>query len=157
DRSIGVKKALITPSMYAAREKGPLRFWHNHPSTGSISGDDWHVPSELENVEIVAVTVSGTLYVGRMAHWDDVLSPVLKIFPRLAADVEFFMSDFAKKKDCLLLHTNMEHLQGHILNLSMSKCDVVQYACTLSAVDQDLYDAGVIQRLVPAALEYAED
>jgi hypothetical protein len=136
DESVGYKSAEVTEKMRCAMESGRVRLWHNHPSGGSISDKDWELAGISEGPEILAVTVSGTIYVGRMTEWPDRFDSVMREnFRALATDLNSVLQQFTREQKVFDERLASDHLDGHLLNLCMAKCGVVRYAAVLSVSD----------------------
>lgn len=136
DTSVGYKSAEVTDKMRSAIEAGCARMWHNHPSRGSISDSDWILAGCTERTEILAVTVSETIYVGRMMEWPDAFDAVMREnFRRLASDLDNVLQQHTLTKETFNERLDSAHLDGHLLNLSLAYCGVVRYAALLSSED----------------------
>jgi len=136
DTSVGYKSAEVTDKMRNAIEAGCARMWHNHPSRGSISDSDWMLAGCTERTEILAVTVSETIYVGRMMEWPDSFDAVMgENFRRIAGDLDNVLQQHTLANETFNERLDSAHLDGHLLNLSLAYCGVVRYAALLSSED----------------------
>lgn len=130
DTSIGDHKAApVTDAMKDAAEKGPVRFWHNHPSRDSISHSDWNLAGTIPTIEILAANEGGSLFVGRMLDWADGMDRVIAQFVTISGVVEQRMSDALKTAGVDIDDVvAFSHRTGHVMNLAMARCGLVEYA-----------------------------
>lgn len=157
DMSIGVKGAPVTDVMNTAIERGRgVRQWHNHPSQDSLSHYDWNCAGCSPHLEILALNKRGSIFVGRIADWDDRLHHVLSWLPRLFEDLERHMNQRAKQGglDVSLLCA-LSEFTGHVLNSALAACSPVRYAYYLMPDDQGVIDACSQLRIVEDGRNYA--
>ena len=157
-RSIGRKAAPFTPEMDAAIAAGVgLRFWHNHPSQDSLSHQDWFCAGLSERVEVLALNANGSIFVGRIASWDDRLHELLPWLPRLAADLEFHIENLAKQRGLSIEYVvGLASLTGHILNIALANKMPVRYAFCLLAKDQATVLAADAMAIVADGVAFSE-
>ena len=157
-RSTGRKAAPITPEIESAiTAGGGVRQWHNHPSQDSLSHHDWLCAGVSDKVEVLALNVRGSIFVGRIVTWDDRLHRLLEWLPRLAADLEMHVDGLAKKRglDAVIL-VAMASLTGHILNTALANTMPVRYAYALKNADQMTLAAADALSLIADAIAFAE-
>jgi hypothetical protein len=157
-RSIGRKAAPFTPEMDAAiAAGGGVRQWHNHPSQDSLSHQDWLCAGLSERVEVLAVNANGSIFVGRVATWDDRLHELLPWLPRLAADLELHIDAQAKQRGLAIEHlVGLATLTGHILNTALANKMPVRYAFCLLAKDQATVLAAEALAIVADGIAFSE-
>lgn len=143
DISVGVKAAPVTNAMKTAIEGGSgVRQWHNHPSQDSLSHHDWECAGCSPDLEILALNERGSIFVGRIADWDDRLHHVFPWLPRLSGDLEIHMDQCAKKAGLnASLRYALRKFTGHVLNSALAACSPIRYAYHLMPDDQAVIDA----------------
>jgi hypothetical protein len=153
DISTGAREAPFSPRMKAEMAAGAeLRFWHNHPSNDSLSADDWRAASVSANIEVVALTSKGSMFVGRVPDWDDQLEIVFKNIPQIAGFAQIELMKL-EKSDPSRNASAIEHLVGHLINVELATRKLLSYAFDLSEVDRTaLQDASAKADL--AAVEH---
>lgn len=133
----GLKGVPLTPEMKQAMKDGNVRFWHNHPSRGSISDADWTVLGSTEQTEILAVTLEGSFFVGRITKWPEEIEAVMgEKFRRLAGDIDTHLQSKMSGLGMIDARLQSQHLDGHLLNEALSAAGVVRYAALLSSSDE---------------------
>ena len=130
DTSTGRKEAEITDGMRDAIlcQEG-VRLWHNHPSQGSLSHSDWWAACTSPDLEVLALTTRGSIFVGRVVEYRDEFEALFQWLPRLAGDLELHMDDHAKlsgsKAEDIIA---IPRMVGHALNLGLADACSVRYA-----------------------------
>ena len=115
---------------------GAVRQWHNHPSRDSLSSHDWFCAGASPNMEVLALNVHGSIFVGRIVDWDNRLHPLLAWLPELAADLEFHMDGLARERGLdPELRVELATKTGHVLNLALARTMPVRYAFRLLGRD----------------------
>lgn len=156
DRSTGHKAADLTDSMKLAAAEQPVRFWHNHPSQDSLSHHDWRLAATTNLIEVLALNESGSLFVGRVLAPHSNLDDLLCRFSRIAEGLELTMSNFAKSVGMSIDdEISFSQRTSHVLNLAMSRCQVVAYAYRLSACDTATMKAAEGLGVVAKGLDFA--
>lgn len=150
----GRKGVELSDEIVAARQAGPVRLWHNHPSKSSISCADWRIAGATDQTEIVAVTVNDTFFVGRMMDWFDQHDAVFASFGCLAGMLTFELQNYSTMNRCLYERIDFEHLDGHLVNLALCQLGMVRYAARLSQKDQKIFDAAANVGLVKVGIDY---
>jgi hypothetical protein len=130
DASTGRKEAGLTDRMRDAilGQEG-VRLWHNHPSQGSLSHGDWWAASTSSDLEVLAVTTRGSIFVGRVVDYRDEFQALFQWLPRLAGDLELHIDNRAKlsgSKDEDII--TLPRFVGHVLNLALADACGVRYA-----------------------------
>lgn len=157
DISTGDKAAPITQLMRdaIAAEKG-VRLWHNHPSQDSLSHHDWLCSGASSELEVLAVNVRGSMFVGRIELWDDRLHKLLEWLPRLAADLEFYMSNISRERNLDLdAVCELPKFTGHVLNSALANHGLVQYGYRFLPIDQTLIDVFTSSNIIVDGASYA--
>lgn len=139
DMATGRGRVDLTEKMNSAIvAKEPVRLWHNHPSQDSLSHQDWKSAATTSSLEIVALNDGGSIFVGRIREWRNEIEDVLRQSMRIAADLEFKMSNFAKAANMDIDHLiAFSKRTSHVLNLAMARCQVAEYAYHLSDENRD--------------------
>ncbi len=133
DITSGMREAPLSRKMRDAMEAGSaLRLWHNHPSNDSLSAEDWKVASVSPDIEVVALTSTGSTFVGRVPDWDDRLEIAFKHIPQIAgfAQIEVLKANKGYP------HTALDNLVGHLIGCELASRKLLRYAHRLSARDQ---------------------
>jgi hypothetical protein len=157
-RSTGRNAANFTPEMDAALVAGGgVRYWHNHPSRQSLSHFDWLHAGKCETVEVLALNVHGSIYVGRIVEWDDRLHELLPSFPELSGYLEIHLDGLAKTRGLSdLLWPALSYLTGHILNTALAKTMPVRYAFCLMNGDASTEQAANALEIIKDGIDFAE-
>ena len=156
DTFTGRKAAALTARMKLIAEEQSVRFWHNHPSQDSLSHHAWRLAATTNLIEVLALNESGSIFVGRMLEWHDRFDELLHQFSAIAADLEVKMSNSAKAAG-MPIDDQIAFSQrtGHVLNLAISRCRVVEYAYRLSAPDTANMQLAEKLGVVTAGLDFA--
>lgn len=159
DTSSGLGSAPLEQSMKSAiLAGGGVRLWHNHPSQDSLSHHDWLCAGTSADLEVLALNQRGSIFVGRIARWDDALAEILNWLPRLAPDLELHMSHLAGERG---LDVNdrceLSKFTGHVLNMALAECCSVQYAYCLVPQDQEVVDRCSLLDIIGDGRAFAAD
>lgn len=158
DTTKGNKEGSLSEKMKSAAKAGPVRLWHNHPTQDSLSDKDWSAASASAAIEVVAINISGSLFVGRMQKWRDKYRALFEEhFVFIAGHVKFAIQNSAKKTGMASNElTVFERRVGHVLNLALFQLGVVQYAYCLSTDDLENFQIADDLGVVAAGIECAK-
>ena len=136
-RSTGSGAAPFTEEMEAAiTAANGVRLWHNHPSQQSLSQQDWLCAESSAAVEVLAVNVNGSIFVGRIVKRDARLCDLLQWLRKLSPDLEMHVDKLAKKRNFNTEYlVGLSSLTGHMLNIAFAKKMSVRYAFRLLGTD----------------------
>ncbi len=155
--STGLGAAPVTDEMKdAIAAGGGVRLWHNHPSQDSLSHYDWICAGCSPDLEVLALNERGSIFVGRIADWDDKLHSVFPKLPPLAGHLELRMNHraAAAKVDPALL-VELSKFTGHILNQALAGCTSVRYAYCLTPPDDTIMRAGALMDFIEDGRNFA--
>jgi hypothetical protein len=159
DSSTGFAAAPLTLKMKAAMAGGKsLRLWHNRPSHDSLSHKDWHTAGYSDNLEVLALTSHGSIFVGRITSWRDEMYHILPRLPDFSYTLELSMCGHAQR--CGLSASTCYDLScftGHVLNTALAACGLVRCGYCLMPVDQAVIDLSSSHGVIQAGIAFATD
>jgi hypothetical protein len=130
----GESEALLTEEAKAAlAAAGGGRLWHNHPSGQSLSGGDWFAAG-AENVEVMVVTLRGSIFAGRIAEWRDEMYPIIKAYQSIYDMTAARLLGAGNGR--LRPQTGVAGAIGHLMALELARRRLVTYSFLLGAEDQ---------------------